>query len=104
MHAVVSDKKDKLAELCRRHGVARLEVFGSAARGTDFDPDSSDVDFLVEFDLGSAPATLDQYFDFRDAFAWCARPTRRSGRSRAGPQPRILRAGINRSRELLHAS
>ncbi len=55
MHAVISDNKDKLAELCRRYGVARLEVFGSAGRGTDFDPDSSDVDFLVEFDLGSAP-------------------------------------------------
>jgi predicted nucleotidyltransferase len=30
--------------------VARLEVFGSAARGADFDPAHSDVDFLVTFD------------------------------------------------------
>ena len=36
MHAVISDKKHKLAELCRRHGVARLEVFGSAAWGGGF--------------------------------------------------------------------
>ena len=36
-------------ELCRRHHVKRLEVFGSAAVG-DFDPNTSDIDFLVEFD------------------------------------------------------
>jgi predicted nucleotidyltransferase len=30
--------------------VTRLEVFGSAARGTDFDPSRSDADFLVTFD------------------------------------------------------
>jgi predicted nucleotidyltransferase len=29
--------------------VAQLEVFGSAARGTDFDPARSDIDFLVTF-------------------------------------------------------
>ena len=38
---------DALAEVCRRHGIARLSVFGSALR-TDFRPDS-DVDVLVEF-------------------------------------------------------
>jgi predicted nucleotidyltransferase len=34
--------------LCHEFGVARLEVFGSAAT-PDFDPERSDVDFLVEF-------------------------------------------------------
>lgn len=32
MHAAIADKREELAALCRRHGVARLEVFGSAAR------------------------------------------------------------------------
>ncbi len=58
MHAAISDKKDELAELCRRYGVARLEVFGSAARGTDFDPQSSDADLLVEFRLDDGRAPL----------------------------------------------
>jgi predicted nucleotidyltransferase len=40
-----------LARICRRHGVAKLSVFGSALRG-DFDPDRSDVDLLVEFAPG----------------------------------------------------
>ena len=39
---------DAIAELCRRFEVERLEVFGSAA-GEDFDPQRSDVDFLVSF-------------------------------------------------------
>jgi predicted nucleotidyltransferase len=33
--------------------VAPLEVFGSAARGLDFDPKRSDFDFLVEFEQRS---------------------------------------------------
>ncbi len=39
--------EDALARLCREHGVRRLRVFGSAARG-DERPDS-DVDLIVEF-------------------------------------------------------
>ena len=52
MHTEIAEKRDSLMDLCRRHGVARLEVFGSAARGEDFDPVASDVDFLVEFEKG----------------------------------------------------
>jgi uncharacterized protein len=37
-----------LAELCRRHDVRVLKLFGSSARGED-DPDS-DIDLLVEFE------------------------------------------------------
>ena len=38
---------DAIAALCRRHGVERLDVFGSVLR-EDFRPES-DVDFLVVF-------------------------------------------------------
>jgi hypothetical protein len=48
MQADIADKLDVLADICRRHGVTRLEIFGSAARG-DFDPARSDADFLVTF-------------------------------------------------------
>ena len=37
-----------LRVLCRRFGVRRLDLFGSAATGK-FDPARSDLDFLVEF-------------------------------------------------------
>ena len=35
--------------------VRRLEVFGSAARGDGFVPESSDADFLVEFAADAQP-------------------------------------------------
>jgi hypothetical protein len=62
MHPEILRHRDAIAELCRRHGVTRLEVFGSAARGEDFDPASSDVDFLVEF----SPAARFDHAGFLD--------------------------------------
>lgn len=55
IHLDIQDKAEALAGVCRRFGVARLELFGSAC--TDqFDAGRSDIDFLVEFlpntDLG----------------------------------------------------
>lgn len=38
---------EKIAEICRRHQVREMAVFGSAARG-ELRPDS-DIDVLVEF-------------------------------------------------------
>jgi predicted nucleotidyltransferase len=38
----------RLAALCRRHGVKRLRIFGSAARGRE-GPDS-DVDVIADFE------------------------------------------------------
>ena len=49
MEAAIDQKRDALAAICRRYGVVRLEVFGSAARGGDFEPNRSDADFLVTF-------------------------------------------------------
>ena len=47
MVAVVEDKREAIAALCRKYGVVRLFVFGSALRD-DFRPGESDVDLLVE--------------------------------------------------------
>ena len=49
MIPLITNHTDELAEICRRHHVKRLEVFGSAAVG-DFNAEKSDIDFLVEFD------------------------------------------------------
>jgi predicted nucleotidyltransferase len=43
----------RLAELCRRYHAAKLELFGSRAKGTAR-PDS-DVDLLVTFEPGQTP-------------------------------------------------
>ena len=63
MHAVISEKKDELIAICRRYVVARLEVFGSAARGADFDTERSDADFFVEFKPDSKLEGFERYFD-----------------------------------------
>ena len=47
--------------------MVRLEVFGSAARTTDFDSAKSDADFLVEFDNDSDLSALDQFLGFSEA-------------------------------------
>lgn len=40
---------EAIRELCRAHGVTRLDVFGSALIAA-FDPARSDIDFVVEYD------------------------------------------------------
>jgi predicted nucleotidyltransferase len=66
MLAEIDAKRDALAALCRRFGVARLEVFGSAAPGSDFDPGRSDADFLVTFQP-AARDDLPAFADLKDA-------------------------------------
>ncbi len=48
MNASLVVSGERIAALCRKHGIRRLAVFGSALRG-DFRPDSG-VDALVEFE------------------------------------------------------
>jgi predicted nucleotidyltransferase len=48
MISLIESKRGLLTDLCRRYGVRRLELFGSAATDA-FDPGRSDLDFLVEF-------------------------------------------------------
>ena len=48
--------QDQLAEFCQRHHIRKLSLFGSMLR-EDF-TDQSDVDLLVEFELGQVPGYL----------------------------------------------
>jgi uncharacterized protein len=66
MQADIDEKRDALAALCRRYGVARLEVFGSAAREAGFDRDRGDADFLVTFEP-AARNDLAAFADLKDA-------------------------------------
>ncbi|HLB37175.1 MAG TPA: nucleotidyltransferase domain-containing protein [Gemmatimonadales bacterium] len=49
----LSYDRQQLADLCRRHHIRRLSLFGSVLRD-DFGPES-DVDVLVEFEPGHTP-------------------------------------------------
>jgi predicted nucleotidyltransferase len=58
---LIDKKRTELAELCRRYGVARLYLFGSAATGR-FLKASSDLDFVVELsDRQPTGAYADRY-------------------------------------------
>lgn len=49
----------EIAEFCKAKGIVRLALFGSALRD-DFDPESSDIDVLVEYKPGAHPG-LDHF-------------------------------------------
>ena len=66
MHALLAAHSQAIAAICRRFSVARLEVFGSAARGHDFEEVESDIDLLVTFAPDHRP-TLADLLDLEDA-------------------------------------
>ncbi len=49
MHPALDQYKLDISIICKRYRVSKLDVFGSAARKYDFNPASSDADFLIEF-------------------------------------------------------
>jgi uncharacterized protein len=67
MVGVLESKREQIAAACARHGVLRLDAFGSAVRG-DFRQGDSDVDLLVEFGPMDVYARVDAYFDLLDEF------------------------------------
>jgi predicted nucleotidyltransferase len=61
MIEAILKNSESVAELCRRHGVSRLGLFGSATREMDFDPATSDLDFAVEFQASPPGGRFDAY-------------------------------------------
>jgi uncharacterized protein len=55
----------RIPALCRRYGVSRLELFGSATTNA-FNPQNSDLDFLVDFDATSSDL-FTRYFGLKGA-------------------------------------
>jgi predicted nucleotidyltransferase len=56
---------EAVAEVCRKYGVSELAVFGSALR-EDFDPQRSDVDFLVRFIDNDAGDWAHKFMDMKE--------------------------------------
>lgn len=59
---ILQTNKEAIESMCGQFGMKRLDVFGSAARG-DFNPETSDLDFLIEFH-DNGPGISDRYFGF----------------------------------------
>ena len=64
----LEEKRTEVEAACRRAGVRRLTVFGSALTDA-FDPERSDVDFLVEFDESADDDLFDAYFSLQEELA-----------------------------------
>jgi uncharacterized protein len=62
---VINKHIDQVAALCRRTGARRLRLFGSAVR-EDFESESSDLDFVVEFDALAPAKYADSYFALKE--------------------------------------
>ncbi len=103
MRPEIEQHRAAIAELCRRYRVRRLEVFGSAARGDDFDPAKSDADFLVEFDQSTEMPALEEFFGLRDSLEQVLGRHVDLVESGAVRNPYIL-ASINRSKESVYGA
>jgi len=66
----IGEHLEAIRALCVEHHIKSLTLFGSAARGDDFDPERSDADFLVEF-LPDAPRKpwYGNHVEFQEALA-----------------------------------
>jgi predicted nucleotidyltransferase len=71
MLELIEQHRKEVDALCRKYGVARLEVFGSATNGS-FDRSRSDLDFVVEFSDLKLSDAADRYLgllvDLEDLF------------------------------------
>jgi uncharacterized protein len=103
MHPLIANKQSQISEVCRRFHVRRPEVFGSAARGDDFDASGSDVDFLVKFDFNAPISLFDAYFGLQRALEMLL-DREVDLITRAAVENPFVRAYIDHSRELVHGA
>lgn len=98
----IEERRADIERLCAQFAVSRLELFGSAAKGT-FDPSRSDFDFLVELADSPGLTPFEQYFGFKESLeSLLGRPVDlvMTGAIRN----RYFMQSVNESRRLLYAA
>ena len=60
---LIAERLPEVRALCEKYRVKRLTLFGSAVKGT-FDPDKSDLDFVVEFEWDPDPLERGRLWTF----------------------------------------
>ncbi len=68
MQRLIDQNREEIERLCRLHRVRRLAAFGSVLR-SDFNPASSDADFLVAFEPMPASERLQHFLRLRAALS-----------------------------------
>ena len=102
MHPAIAQHSQGISEICRRHRVRRLDIFGSAARASDFDPATSDADFLVEFATDAQPG-LCEFIGLKQALEHLLGRAVDLVESGAVRNPYVLQS-IDHSREPVYAT
>lgn len=102
MIPLVQQQSEHLQQLCRKHHVRTLEVFGSAADDT-FQPDTSDLDFLVEYLPLSNGEYVDAYFGLLSDLENLFQRKIDLVVDRAIRNP-YFRKGVNQSRQVIYAA
>ncbi len=64
MPTIIDPQLAEISALCRRYGVRKLELFGSATTGA-FDPRTSDLDFLVDL-TDEGGSLFHRYFGLKE--------------------------------------
>ena len=103
LHRAIAEHQEAIAAICRRYGVRRLEVFGSAACGGDFDETRSDADFLVQFTGDGKFGPLEEFFGLREALSQVLMRPVDLTEPGAIRNPYVKRA-IDQTRELVYAA
>jgi uncharacterized protein len=65
MVPIIEKHRDEIIRLCQRYGIARLELFGSYAKGTEV-PGKSDIDFAIEFTPAARLKAATNFFGFKE--------------------------------------
>ena len=102
VHPAIAQHRSGISAICQRYRIHRLEVFGSATRADDFDPDSSDADFLVEFEP-DVQFGLDTFFGAKAALEVLLGRGVDLVEPGAARNPYVL-ASINRNREAIYTA
>ena len=102
MTSILKENQEKLAAICQKLGVERLDVFGSAVRN-DFDSTVSDLDFVVRFVTPHGRGYADRYLELAEALerVFARRVDLLTERSLRNP---ILKRAIARDRRTLYGN
>ncbi len=65
MVALIEDKRAEVVQVCRRHGIKLLDLFGSAA-GEGFDVGRSDLDLIMSLERTDPLDLFDRYFGLKE--------------------------------------
>jgi len=101
--SLIEENREVLKDLCKKYKVRRLELFGSALTDKNFDTETSDLDFLVEFLPLKQGEYADTYFGLLEALENLFNRHVDLVMSRAIKNPYFLEA-INKNRKALYAA